>query len=168
MHHTIEGVKAGRPIIVIPSFFLCTEAFSDMIVEANNNQRLSGISICRGSPKITHLFCANDKLLFCKVERQESQTLVEVLERYEMASGQKINADKCSIFFSQSTTPDTRREVLCTLGPMQDTRHGKYLGLPSNWEVKKPSLCGNKGEGGEKTIGLKGKNALNGWQGDLN
>ena len=48
-----------------------------------------------------------------------------------MASGQKINADKCSIFFSQNTTPDTKREVLCTLGPMQDTRHGKYLGLPS-------------------------------------
>ena len=102
-----------------------------MIVEANNNQRLSGISICRGSPKITHLFCANDKLLFCKVERQESQTLVEILGRYEMVSGKKINADKCSIFFSQNTTLDTRREVLCTLGPMQDTRHGKYLGLPS-------------------------------------
>jgi len=57
--------------------------------------------------------------------------LVEILEKYELASGQKINADKCSVFFSQNTTPDTRNEVLGTLGPMQDTRHGKYLCLPS-------------------------------------
>ena len=129
MHYTVKGVKARRPFVVI-LFLLCIEAFLAMIVEANNNQGLSGISICKGSPKITHLFFADDSLLFCKVERQESQTLVEILERYELASGQKINTDKCLVFFSQNTTPNTRNEVLGTLGPMQDTRHGKYLGFP--------------------------------------
>ena len=68
-------------------FLLCTEAFSTLIVDANKNQGLSGISICRGSPRITHLFFMDDSLLFCKAERQESQTLVENLERYEMALG---------------------------------------------------------------------------------
>ena len=36
-----------------------------------------------------------------------------------------------SIFFSHNTPHEKRCEVLNILGPMQDTRHGKYLGLPS-------------------------------------
>ena len=48
-----------------------------------------------------------------------------------MASRQKINANKSSVFFSQNTAPDIRNEVLDILGPMQDSRHDKYLGLPS-------------------------------------
>ena len=48
-----------------------------------------------------------------------------------MASRQKINANKSSVFFSQNTTPDIRNEVLDILGHMQDSRHDKYLGLPS-------------------------------------
>jgi len=50
---------------------------------------------------------------------------------YEAASGQKINADKSSIFFSNNTPEDRRNEVLNILGPMQVIRYKKYLGLPS-------------------------------------
>ena len=55
---------------------------------------------------------------------------MEILNLYEVASGQKINVDKSSMFFSHNTLNDTRSEVLEILGPMQDTRHEKYLGLP--------------------------------------
>ena len=48
-----------------------------------------------------------------------------------MASRQKINANKSSVFFSQNTAPDIRNEVLDILGSMQDSRHDKYLGLQS-------------------------------------
>ena len=112
-------------------FLLCTEAFSALIADANNSHELNGISICRGCPKVTHLFFADDNLLFCKAERQEGHKLVELLQQYEAASGQKINAVKSSVFFSQNTPHETRCEMLDILGPMQDTRHGKYLGLPS-------------------------------------
>ena len=50
---------------------------------------------------------------------------------YEAASGQKINTDKSSIFFSANTNKEKKNEVLEILGPMQDSRHSKYLGLPS-------------------------------------
>ena len=50
---------------------------------------------------------------------------------YEAASGQKINADKSSVFFSANTAEEKRNEILMILGPMQDSWHGKYLGLPS-------------------------------------
>ena len=63
--------------------------------------------------------------------RSECQNLVNILQLYEAALGQKINADKSSVFFSSNTPNERISEVLNLLGPMQDTRHKKYLGLPS-------------------------------------
>ena len=77
------------------------------------------------------MFFANDSLLFCRAERQECTKLVEILKLYEAALGQKVNADKSAMNFSHNTTPEARSEVLEILEPMQDTRQGKYLGLPS-------------------------------------
>ncbi|KAK9989340.1 hypothetical protein SO802_029579 [Lithocarpus litseifolius] len=125
-----RGLRQGDPLSSY-LFLLCTEAFSALIVDANNKNRLNGISICRGCPYITHLFFVDDSFLFCRADSQECYKLVEILEHYEVASGQKINADKSSVFFSQNTTSGKRGEVLSILGPMQDSRHGKYLGLPS-------------------------------------
>ena len=59
------------------------------------------------------------------------RSLTKILELYEVASGQKINADKSSIFFSHNAPSGLKYEVLEILGPMQDQRHSKYLGLPS-------------------------------------
>ena len=112
-------------------FLLCADGFSSLINDATRNHRISGVSICRGCPKITHLFFTDDSLLFCKANGQECQNLINILQLYEAASGQKINADKSSVFFSNNTSDDRRTEVLNMLGPMQDTRHKKYLGLPS-------------------------------------
>ena len=106
-------------------FLLCTEAFSALIVEANNSQSLTGVSICRGCSRVTHLFFADDSLLFCRAERQDCIKLVEILKLYEAASRQKVNADKSAVNFSHNTTPEARSEVLEILGPMQDTRQGK-------------------------------------------
>ena len=50
---------------------------------------------------------------------------------YEAASGQKINTDKSSVFFSANTPEEMKAETLDILGPMQDSWHSKYLGLPS-------------------------------------
>ena len=50
---------------------------------------------------------------------------------YEAASGQKINIDKFLFFFSVNTSKEKKNETLNILGPMQDSRHSKYLGLPS-------------------------------------
>ena len=112
-------------------FLLCADDFFSLISKAVRNQMLSGLSICRGCPKITHIFFADDSLLFCKANSQECQQLIEILSLYEAASGQKINADKSSVFFSANAMEEKKIEILEILGPMQDSWHGKYLGLPS-------------------------------------
>ena len=112
-------------------FLLCTEAFSALIIDANNKRSLTGISVCRGCPKVTHLLFADDSLVFCRAEGQECTKMVEILNLYELASGQKINTDKSSVTFSHNTALEVRQEVFDILGPMQDSRQGKYLGLPA-------------------------------------
>ena len=57
--------------------------------------------------------------------------LTEILDLYKAASSQKINKEKSLVTFSHNTSLETRNDVLSILGPMQDLRRGKYLGLPS-------------------------------------
>ena len=122
------------------------------------NQQINGISICRGCPLITHLFFADDSLLFCKVKEQECHALLSILNRYEEASGQKINTDKSSIFFSPNTPQELRESILNILGPMQDSRHNKYLGLPSiNGRSKAQVFAKVKDRVAKKLAGWKGK-----------
>ena len=112
-------------------FLLCAEGFSALIHDVARNNQLNGISICRGAPRITHLFFTDDSLLFCRANGTEFSKLKEILSMYELASGQKINIDKSSIFFSPNTSQELKDEIINILGSMQDLNHENYLGLPS-------------------------------------
>ena len=81
-----RGLRQGD--LVSPYIFLlCAYGFSSLINDAARNQRISGVSICKGSPKITHLFFADYSLLFCKANIQECQNLINILQLYEASSG---------------------------------------------------------------------------------
>ena len=103
----MRDLRQGDPISPY-IFLLYADGFSSLIHDAAKNHKISGVSICKGCPKITHLFFADNSLLFCKANSQEFHNLVNILQLYEAASGQKINADKSLVFFS-SNTPDERR-----------------------------------------------------------
>lgn len=125
-----KGLRQGDPLS--PNLFLlCVEGLSALIHEAAQNQQWTGISVCRDCPRITHLFFVDDSILFSKVNAEESQKLKQILQAYEEASGQKINTDKSSVFFSLNMPQSAKENIFATLGPMQDSRHSKYLGLPS-------------------------------------
>ena len=127
-------------------------------MEVARNKKLSGISICRGSPRITHLLFVDDSNLYYKASRMESRELVSILQRYEEASGQKINTNKSSVFFSQDTDEGTRSEVKEILGPMLDAHPKKYLGLPSLIGRSKKQIFNEvKERVGKKLMGWKEK-----------
>ena len=96
---------------------------------------------------------------------EESRVLKNILQYYEDSSRQKINTDKSSIFFSPNTSQETKEDILTNLGPMQDTRHTKYLGLPSFIERSKKQVFATLKERiGQKLAGWKGKLLSMGWK----
>ena len=98
-----RGLRQGDPLSPY-LFLLCVEGFSALIHDAAKNNQLQGIGICRGAPKITHLFFVDDSFLFCQANGNECNKLKEILCMYELVSGQKINTEKSSIFFSPNTS----------------------------------------------------------------
>jgi hypothetical protein len=55
------------------------------------------VSIAARGTKLSHLFFADDSLLFCRV------TVMNLIHRYALASGQKINTTKTTLFFRSNT-----------------------------------------------------------------
>ena len=87
--------------------------------------------LCRRSPSLTHLLFADDSLLFCRSNMEECQKVLDVLQIYEMSSGQQINKAKKTVFFSKSTKEDQRDVIKNMLGVTEIQHYEKYLGLPS-------------------------------------
>ena len=125
-----RGLRQGNHLSP-DMFLLCTEGLTTLIVEAKRRRKIFGIFICRGSPTITHLLFADDSVIYCKATEQESRELCEILQKFEEATGQKINIEKSSAFFSKNTDEETRERVKETLGSMQNAQPGKYLRLTS-------------------------------------
>jgi hypothetical protein len=80
-------------------FIICAEALSFMLIRAENNGVITGVPTSKKGPRISHLFFADDSLLFCKANYVEWRRLKRILDKYEATSGQKLNQDKTSIFF---------------------------------------------------------------------
>ena len=90
---------------------------------------INGVSICRNGPKVSHLFFADDSVLFCRAKEEECQTILDLLAIYERGSGQKINREKTNIFFSSNTLPPVQSNIQQLLGVPTIQQYEKYLGL---------------------------------------
>ena len=66
-----------------------------------------------------------------------------------------------SVFFSHNAPKALKNEVLNVLRPVQDSRHSKYLGLPTIIGKSKIEVFAEIKESREKVGWLEGKNALN-------
>lgn len=118
-------------------FILCGEVLSGLCKRAQDNGQLSGIQVSRGSPRVNHLLFADDTMFFCKTSTKCVEALSNILQKYEVASGQMINVDKSSITFSGKIPVEIRNQVKSDLGIAKEGGQGKYLGLPKNFGRRK-------------------------------
>lgn len=125
-----RGLCQGNPLS--PYLFLfCSEGFHGLLKRVETMGDIKGVSICRKGPQITHLLFADDSLIFCRAKDNECQKLMEVLAKYEQASGQQINRSKTTFFFSKSTSQAMQDSIKVALGVQVVQQYEKYLRLPS-------------------------------------
>ena len=128
--HVSKGLRQGDPISPY-LFLLCAEGLHALLTRATFSRWIQGLSISREGPKLTHLFFADDSVLFCRATLQDCNTIMEILRRYERASGQQINQDKTTIFFSASTSLVVQKDIQEALHLPVIKQYEIYLGLPS-------------------------------------
>ena len=95
--HPSKGIKQGDPLSPF-LLLLCTEGLHSFIRNAAREGKLRGFSLCRRGPKRTHLFFADDSLLFCKANSDVCNVILDLLCSYKSGSGKKINRSKTTLF----------------------------------------------------------------------
>ena len=125
-----RGLRQGCPLSPY-LFLLCAEGLSSLIRKAQHDRSLLGVSCVRGAPRISHLFFADDSIVFGRAEVDCCQLIKDILAKYERASGQVINLQKSAISFSPNTSVERKEMVSGCLGVPLGGSHDSYLGLPS-------------------------------------
>lgn len=152
-----RGLRQGDPLSPY-LFLLCTEGFTSLLHKAEMEGQIRGVSICRRAPRITNLLFADDSLIFCQATQNEVQVISKILQVYAGASGQCINLEKSSIYFSGNTPLEQKKWIKDSLGVKEVDRFETYLGLPTLvGRAKYHSFAYLKDRVWKKLQGWKGK-----------
>ena len=125
-----RGLRQGDPLSPY-LFVIGMEVLSSLINRAVDGNYLSGIKIAneRGEEvSISHLFYADDTLIFCKDDLEQLKFLSWILMWFEAILGLKINLTKSEIIpiGLVNNTAELASELGCNIGSFPTS----YLGLP--------------------------------------
>ena len=81
------------------------------------------------APTVNHLLFVDDSLLLFKASGESSTTVSNLLDTYCNASGQQINNEKSSIFFSKGCPVQMREIVKNNLQVHNESLSERYLGM---------------------------------------
>ncbi|XP_041009440.1 uncharacterized protein LOC121253499 [Juglans microcarpa x Juglans regia] len=89
-----------------------------------------GVTVARSGTRVNHLLFADDYILFGRALADEWIKIQELLLKYEKASGQFLNKEKTTVFFSSNSRAEEKRKILVLGGSVMKGSYEKYLGLP--------------------------------------
>lgn len=134
-----RGLRQGDPLSSY-LFLICIEGFTSLIHEYERRNLIQGIKVARGAPPISHMFFSDDCYIFCKASVDNSNRVLEMLQIFEKASGQQINAEKSTVFFSRNTSFYLKQELSQHLNIKEASDNTLYLGLPNMLSRKKTAV----------------------------
>ena len=104
-----RGIRQGDPIS--PYLFLIAAEGLSCLLKSSSESSIAGIKVAPTAPTINHLLFADDSLLLFKATVEGSVAVSNLLDTYCNASGQRINHDKSSIFFSKCCPTNLKEEI---------------------------------------------------------
>ncbi|XP_075665344.1 uncharacterized protein LOC142635008 [Castanea sativa] len=123
------GLRQGDPISPY-IFILCMEFLNTLINMKCEEGSWKKIKASCNGLGFSHMFFADDLLLFAKTDESSIEAIVEVLDKFCQLTGLKISKAKSKILFSPNVATEKRREIVNQTGISETHNLGKYLGFP--------------------------------------
>ncbi|XP_026444130.1 uncharacterized protein LOC113344348 [Papaver somniferum] len=124
-----RGIRQGdclSPYI----FIICMEVLSQLILKGEALNLIQGFKIRKDSPYISHLFFADDCMLFSKAFLMYARNLMKIINVFAKASSQAINFEKSGFFTSSKMHHKHKKLLSKDLGMKFMSSSEKYLGTP--------------------------------------
>ncbi|KAA3475505.1 reverse transcriptase [Gossypium australe] len=116
---------------------------SSLMRIAKKSGLVKGVKVSRKGPEISHLLFADDCMMFGEATEQGAKNMKDILNEYAKCSGQCVNFNKSTIFYSSNTSQAAKESVTAMLGVRNSSNPEKYLGLPNMLGKKKKAAFQN-------------------------
>ncbi|XP_062021441.1 uncharacterized protein LOC133738016 [Rosa rugosa] len=124
-----RGLRQGDPISPY-IFILCTEPLIRSLNAASTTSKHHvGLLSSPNGVRVSNLLFADDCLIFGRGSPKAARNITRILSRFAACSGQHINSDKSSVYFSSNLNASTKLHIANILGIQHRTTIGKYLGV---------------------------------------
>ena len=137
--YPLRGIRQGDPLSPY-LFILCMEYLGQLIVKKCNAKLWQLVKASGNGPAFSHLFFADDLVLFARADGTNFSTIRDVLDYFCSISGQTISEARSKVYFSPNVDRDTRESLSDILGFTSTPLLGKYLGIP----IKHPRSSSNE------------------------
>lgn len=115
------------------------DVLSCLINKIEEEGKIEGFQLARSAPSLTHLFFADDALLFGKASPQNAYELIRILNSYFSCFGQRISIAKFGLICGKFVRPESKVVLSNILGMSCWDNPWKYLGLPAEFGRNKTS-----------------------------
>ncbi|KAK0586151.1 hypothetical protein LWI29_001876 [Acer saccharum] len=123
------GIRQGDPLSPY-LFVLCMEKLSHIIQLKITEGLWKPVKISRGGPAISHLFFADDLILFGQASVKQAQVMKDCIDLFCDVSGQQVSFPKSRVLCSNNVSNGFAKTLAEICGSPVTKDLGKYLGVP--------------------------------------